>query len=166
MEGRIKNSAVSAAVREPIILDGKHRAVRLLILFHHERADHLGRERVINDLRMQYWITKLRQTVKSVIKDCQLCKIRKAKPSAPRMAPLPDVRTESFVRPFTNTGVDRFGPLYVTIGRRREKRYGVLFTCLNVRAVHLEIAASLTTDSMIMALRRMMARRNPTNSLR
>ena len=159
MEGRIKNPEVSAAVREPIILDGKHRAVRLLIQFHHEKAGHVGRERVVNDLRMQYWIIKLRPAVKSVIKDCQFCKIRKAKPSAPKMAPLPDVRTESFVRPFTNTGVDYFGPLYVTIGRRREKRYGVLFTCLNVRAVHLEIAASLTTDSMIMALRRMMARR-------
>ncbi|XP_033228869.1 uncharacterized protein LOC117180478 [Belonocnema kinseyi] len=36
--------------------------------------------------------------------------------------------------------------------------YGVLFTCLTVRAVHLEIAASLTKDSMIMAFRRMMAR--------
>ena len=53
IEGRIKNPEVSAAVQEPIILDGKHRDVRLLIQFQHERAGHLGRERVINDLRMQ-----------------------------------------------------------------------------------------------------------------
>ena len=77
MESRIKNPEVSASVREPIILDGKHHAVRLLIQFHHERAGHRGRKRVVNDLRMQYWITKIRPAVKSVIKDCQFCKIRK-----------------------------------------------------------------------------------------
>lgn len=62
-------------------------------------------------------------------------------------------------RPFTHCGLDLFGPMEVTVGRRREKRYGVLFTCLTVRAIHLEIVHSLTTDSLIMALRRMAARR-------
>ena len=45
------------------------------------------------------------------------------------------------------------------VGRRRELKYGALFTCLSTRAVHLEVAQSLTTDSAIMAIRRMCARR-------
>lgn len=49
--------------------------------------------------------------------------------------------------------------MYVTIGRRREKRWGVLFTCLTIRAIHLELAGSLTTDSAIMAIRRLASRR-------
>ena len=39
------------------------------------------------------------------------------------------------------------------------KKYGVIFTCLSMRAVHLEIMDSLSTDSFLCALRRFMSRR-------
>ena len=53
--------------------------------------------------------------------------------------------------PFTNVGVDYFGPFGV-------KQYGVIFTCLAARAIHLEMASSLDTDSFIHALWRFIAR--------
>ena len=46
------------------------------------------------------------------------------------------------------------------------KRYGTLFTCLTSRAVHIEIASSLTTDSFINAYRRFICRRGPVRQLR
>ena len=62
--------------------------------------------------------------------------------------------------PFTYTRVDFFGPFNVTRSTKATmKRYGVLFTCLTIRAVHLEIAGHLSTDKLILALRRFIARR-------
>lgn len=70
------------------------------------------------------------------------------------MANLPKDRLLPDKPPFTNTGVDFFGPFEVSRGCSKVKRYGVLFTCLTTRAVHLEVAHSLDTSSCINALRR------------
>lgn len=75
------------------------------------------------------------------------------------MSDLPLSRLDAYARPFTHMGVDYFGPLLVSIGRRQEKRWILLATCLTVRAIHLQVVYSLTTNSCIMALRNVMARR-------
>lgn len=70
------------------------------------------------------------------------------------MADLPKERVLPGASPFTHVGVDYFGPLYVRQGRSNVKHYGCLFTCLVMRAVHIEITNSLDTDGFINALRR------------
>ncbi|XP_072048281.1 uncharacterized protein [Amphiura filiformis] len=75
------------------------------------------------------------------------------------MADLPSNRVKPDDPPFTYTGMDYFGPFNIKHGRSIRKRYGVLFTCMNSRAVHIEIADSMDTSSCINALRRFLARR-------
>jgi transposase InsO family protein len=164
--GRIERAeGVQFATRSPVILDGKHRYVELMIQHLHRNANHQGIETVINRLRENYWIIKCRLTVKQQFANCLYCKRRKAKPAQPLMGQLPIERFAHNEKPFTNTGVDFFGPFLVTVGRRTEKRYGVLFTCLTIRAVHLEVAHDLTTSSCIMAIRRMVSRRGTVRKM-
>ena len=146
-------------ITRPMILDGKHCYTRLLISHYHETFHHVNHETVINELKQKCWITQVRSSVKSVISHCLTCKILKAKPRYPQLGPLPEARLSHHKRAFTCCGIVYFGPIEVTIGRRKDKHWGVLFTCLTSRAIHIELASSLSADSTIMALRRMAARR-------
>lgn len=82
------------------------------------------------------------------------------------MADLPKDRLIADQPPFTYVGIDYFGPFYVRRGRSLVKRYGVIFTCLIIRAVHIEVSHSLDTDSFILALRRFLARRGQVKEIR
>ena len=109
-------------------------------------------------LRQHYWILRCRATIRKILHQCSYCRRRKAKPVPPMMASLPYDRLQ-IAPAFSKVGVDFFGPLKVKHLRKQEKRYGCLFTCMVTRAVHLEVAFSLSTDSFIMCLRRFIVRR-------
>ena len=74
------------------------------------------------------------------------------------MADLPEERLVAS-RVFANVGVEYFGPLTVKIGRRNQKRWCCLFTCLIVRAVYTEIVLKLDTNCCPNAIMRFIARR-------
>ncbi|CAG7825479.1 unnamed protein product, partial [Allacma fusca] len=114
---------------------------------------------------MNYWVINGRAAVKKAFRECPLCKIKKAQPCQPQMGLLPSERLCKQDGAFLNTGIDFFGPLMTTTMRRRVKRYGVIFTCLSLRAIHLELAPDLTTDAAINAVRRFIARRGTPASL-
>lgn len=159
VEGRIEKAIVSEDTKFPIILPKGSRITQLLIMHFHKNYKHLNHETVINEMRQRFYIPRLRAVLKNILKQCQMCKIKKAVPNCPQMAKLPEARLAAFCRPFTYTGVDYFGPIMVTVGRHTEKRYGALFTCLTVRAVHIEVVNSLNISSCIIAIRNFMCRR-------
>ena len=163
--GRLKHAPIPYQAKHPAILPKRHDIVPLILLDLHQRLNHSGVEHILAELRQRYWIPKVRSALKKIAKSCHVCRKHNAKPDPPLMASLPQSRLQAFTPPFYNTGVDYFGPLLVKERRSTVKRYGCLFTCLVTRAVHLQIAHSLETDSFIMALRRMMARRGKPRNI-
>ncbi|XP_058835287.1 uncharacterized protein LOC131692322 [Topomyia yanbarensis] len=145
--------------RNPVILPRQSYVTELLILRTHQRYGHGNKETVLNEIKQRFYVPKLRSLISTVVKKCMWCRVYRARPSEPRMAPLPQVRVCPYIRPFTFTGVDYFGPLVVKRGRTNVKRWVALFTCLTVRAVHLEVVHSLSAESCKMALRRFIDRR-------
>ena len=77
----------------------------------------------------------------------------------PRMGDLPFARLGYRFQPFSYCGLDYFGPLRVKVARHEEKRWVALFTCMTLRAIHIELVGCLTTDSVIMAIQRFTSRR-------
>ena len=92
--------------------------------------------------------------MRQVLSKCFDCQKGKAKPAEQFMAELPKSHVTPSEPPFTYVGVDCFGPIEVKQGQSLVKRFGCLFPCLTVRAVHIEILHSVSADSMINALRR------------
>ena len=90
-----------------------------------------------------------------------LCRKLSAKLGNQLMADLLDSRLQMDSHPFAFTGLDYFGPILIRQKRNQVKRYGCIFTCLTTRAVHLELAADLSTDSFLNVLRRFLSRRGP-----
>lgn len=156
---RISNFRNEEISSKPLILDAKETAVQLLINHFHNKYYHASHESVINELQQTYWIVGIRRGLRNLVAKCIICKIQRGRPSNPKMSALPKARLAYYERPFTHCGIDYFGPITVSIGRRREKRWGALFTCMTTRAIHVELAHTLSTDSAIMALRRFAARR-------
>jgi len=101
-----------------------------------------------------------RQYIKSILRKCVVCLKVTGKPfPAPDPAPLPQSRMQD-VHPFTYTGVDFTGALYVKDGSQEVKVYLCLFTCATTHAVHLEIVQDLTADTFMLAFRKFAGRRS------
>ena len=164
--GRIRKSSYPDADRHPVILPKHSVAVTRILEHHHQMVHHGGHPATLNAVRSHgYWVISGHTQVKKVIFTCVLCRKYRGRLGEQKMADLPQSRTEE-VAPFTNAGVDLFGPFSIKEGRISVLRYVALFTCFSSRAVHLEAVNNVSADNFILALRRFLARRGPTSSLR
>ena len=161
--GRIDNASLPYSTKFPVWLPRTHYISRLIILKSHEIVKHNGVRETLTQLRSEYWITKGRQVVKSILSKCVPCKAIMGKAYDTTYAPpLPPFRVSDDAA-FSQLGVDFAGPLYVRDvygnSKQSHKCYVVVFSCASTRAIHLEIIPDLQGSSFIRALKRFMGRR-------
>lgn len=97
-------------------------------------------------LRRKHWLVKGTGLIKRIIKSCWICKIRKNnKKLTVQMAPLPEVRLNLPIMPFSKCGIDVAGPIYNDEGI---KRYLLIITCLQIRGIIIRLLENLEESSL------------------
>lgn len=152
----------------PIILPYNCNFSRLLLQFIHQITLHGGNNLMLRMLRLQYWIPKAKNLIKSTVHKCKICVISKRKLQTQLMGILPPERT-TLSRPFTNTGIDFAGPFEIKAYTGRScattKGYVCIFVCFATRAIHLEVTTSLSTPSFLGSFHRFVSRRGCPRNL-
>ena len=161
-KSRLNQSELPSSMTNPVLLPTKHRFTELLVMDRHNAVHHNGTPETLAAVRERYWIIKGRVVVKKVIRQCIICRRYDGKPfPSPAIPDLPAERV-SEGPPFSTTGIDFAGPLYVRGPDSKEcnsKAYVCLFTCASTRAVHLELTRELSAASFLLAFRRFCGRR-------
>ena len=159
--GRFEHATISPTARTPILLSRKEHYTLLVIQEIHERLFHAGTSHTLAQVRDTYWIPQGRVAVRSILTRCTLCKRFDGLPfRLPAMPPWPKERVSRSI-PFQFTGLDYVGPVMVRDGQTTTKIWICLFTCLAVRAMHLEYVKDLTSRQFLDCIRRFVARRGP-----
>ena len=139
-------------IKHPMVLDARHAFVKLFLRHIHVKHHHQVMDYMRAKIQERYTILKLRSSLRSIKPNCVTCRMFRAVTLQPIMADLPVERLAYQSAPFTNSGVDYFGPFYVTARRTTEKRWGFLFTWLTTRVVHVEIVPSMDASSCVMGV--------------
>ena len=151
----LKCSFFDDDILEPIVLPQLSYLTGLVIRCFHEKCKHMGTGTTLTCVRKEgFWIPHGRTVIRKLLSKCIVCKkINSNHFKYPKPSCLPADRV-NFTKPFRNTGVDFTGHLFVKFGTEIVKMYVIVFTCLNVRAVHLELVPSMSSKHFLQAFLR------------
>ncbi|XP_049884536.1 uncharacterized protein LOC126379761 [Pectinophora gossypiella] len=158
-KGRFRNANWSFDKRYPMIIPKDCNFTNKVIKDTHERNYHVGASHTLSIIRQTYWIPQGKRQVLKILKKCPRCSKHGGGPF--KLPPTPALPYErvNYSKAFTFTGVDYLGPVLVKTETGTSKRWICLFTCLAVRAIHLEVVQDLSAEEGLSALRRMCSTR-------
>ena len=157
--GRLISENLPESTVFPKLLTKNHAFTSLVISNYHKKLIHAGVSHTLSAIRKEFWIPQGRATVRKVLLNCPRCRRHQGGPyRMPQKAPYPPSRIEESA-PFTYTGVDYLGPLFVKVNDESAtlKVWVGLFTSLAVRAVHLEWINDMSAEEFLLCLRRFIA---------
>ena len=164
-KGRLDNSDLTEGARRPVLLPNMEHFTHLIIERTHKQSLHTGVSQTLSQIRNKFWIPKGRSVVRQVIQKCSVCRRHEGGPyKMPPMAPLPPLRVTE-ATPFSRTGLDYLGPLFLESAEGAKKIWICLFTCLVIRAVHLEVVQDLTSEEFLLCFRRFIAQRGSPDAV-
>jgi len=134
------------------LLPRRNILVTNMLAFYHYKHNHIAMEAQIAEIRTVAWIPELKMALRSIKARCNWCKVKKAMPYSPKMAPLPDDRVDADLRPFEVTGIDILGPLRPTVNGNIKKVYILIFVCTLTRYIHLHILDSMESLRILEAI--------------
>ena len=162
--GRLgKCEQIADLTKDPFYLPNESNVTVLYLKHLHIILHHCGPSILIAEFRRKFWTPALRRLIQNTLyanktTKCLPCSIMKLAPFEPPNEPaLPSERI-NISRPFENVGIDYFGPYRVRLSGET-KFYGLIFSCMTTRAIHLEITSGLTADKTMLAIRRFISRR-------
>jgi hypothetical protein len=159
--GRLEFALLPYQSKHPALLPTNHPFTRLVVEYYHRKSFHGSGRLLLTAIREEYWPPRGRRLVHSVVRNCFRCTRLNPVPAQQQIGQLPFQRVVPS-RPFSVTGVDYAGPVYLRAIHKRaspSKAYICVFVCFSTKAVHLELVSDLSTQGFLCALRRFIARR-------
>ena len=156
--GRIsKCSYYDYEILNPIILPKRHYLTTLFIRRAHIACMHLGIQSTLTKIRLLgFWIPRARQVIKTAIHDCVTChKLSSFSFKYPKFTNFPKAKVELY-KPFFHLGTDLTGHVYVRDPASNEqvKMYIIIYTCLETRAIWLDLICDMTARSILLSFLR------------
>ena len=160
--GRVKNIPKTFSQEEniPIIKSGSF--AKLVVQYYHNRS-HAQVDTVVSFVRNDIWIIGARKLASAFDRKCIDC-LRKRQARAEQvMGDLPECRVSEEFPAWSSVNMDLFGPLEVRdeVVKRGprvcKKIWGIIFVCTRTRGVYLDVASDYSTESVLHAVRRLMA---------
>lgn len=153
-------------VRLPVILPTSARITLLYVQHLHFAMKHpLGTNAMKAEVNKHCLVPGFYKIERKIRRNCVKCVKDKSEPCIPFMAGLPSYRYSDSLRAFSNVGIDFTGSFSIKqkretrSTRERPKVYVLVFSCLQTRAVHLEVTDGMTTQDVYEAISRFASRR-------
>ena len=122
--GRLKAVNIRPNFKHRILISKHHPIAKLLITDIYSNYTHCGREYNLCMLRQNCWIPANRGLIRKILSNCSFCKRQNAKPVLSQIENLSNICLQSHVKPFSNTGVDYFGPIQAKTSRKTRRNQG------------------------------------------